>query len=130
MPAAKSGGRKFRNDIILVVSLLLAVSLIGIAVFLSGEDGEYVSVTHNGNPWGEFSLAKDEEINIVTGESGECYNVLVIKDGEAYVKEASCPDGICSSHRPISRTGESIVCLPNRIVITVKASQEESDIIS
>lgn len=130
MPAAKSGGRKFRNDIILVVSLLLAVSLIGIAVFLSGEDGEYVSVTHNGDSWGEFSLAKDEEINIVTGEDGECYNILVIKDGEAYVKEASCPDGICSSHRPISRTGESIVCLPNRIVITVKASQDESDIIS
>ena len=35
------------------------------------------------------------------------------------MENASCPDGICVSHRPIFRDGESIVCLPNRVVITV-----------
>lgn len=129
MPAAKSGGRKFRNDIILVVSLLLAVSLIGIAVFLSGADGESVTVTLDGREWGTFPLSSDAQIEIISGEGGDSYNVLVIENGEAYVREASCPDGICSAHRPISRTGESIICLPNKVVVTVNAQGDE-DIIS
>ena len=38
---------------------------------------------------------------------------------------ASCPDGICAAHKPISREGESIVCLPHRVVITVRTVEDE-----
>ena len=44
------------------------------------------------------------------------------KNGEAYVSEADCPDGICAAHRPISHVGETIVCLPHRVVIKVETS--------
>ena len=129
MPAAQSGGRKFRNDIILILSLLVVFSLVGLFVFLSGEDGVSVSVTLDGKAWGTFPLSEDREIEIISGKAGDGYNILVIENGHAYVKAASCPDGICSAHRPISRSGESIICLPNKVVVTVNAQGEE-DIIS
>ena len=129
MPAVSDGGRKFRNDIILILSLLVIFSLVGLFVFLSGEDGVSVSVTLDGKAWGTFPLSEDREIEIISGKAGDGYNILVIENGHAYVKTASCPDGICSAHRPISRSGESIICLPNKVVVTVNAQGDE-DIIS
>ena len=62
--------------------------------------------------------------------NGEGYNLLVIEGGKAFVKSASCPDGICSSHRAVSKDGESIICLPNKVVIEIRArGQEQPDII-
>ena len=61
----------------------------------------------------------DLAISYYTGADGKHRNRLVICDGKAYMETATCPDGICVAHRPIFRNGESIVCLPNRVVITV-----------
>ena len=51
--------------------------------------------------------------------------IMYIKDGKAYVETATCPDGICAGHSPIHREGESIVCLPHRVVITVISASPE-----
>ena len=119
MSADTLGRHKRRNDLILIVSLLLILSLIGASVLLFREEGDTVRVTVDGKLYGVYSLSEDLSVDIRTGENGEHLNRLIIKDGKAYVEEASCPDGICAAHRPIFREGESIVCLPNRVVITV-----------
>ena len=81
--------------------------------------------------YGIYPLHTDLTLSIRTGESGEEENLLVIRDGQAYVESATCPDGICAAHKPISREGESIVCLPHRVVITVRTTDgEEPDIIA
>lgn len=48
------------------------------------------------------------------------YNVLVIHNGTAAVTEASCPDGICVKHKSISLRNESIVCLPNKVIVEIR----------
>ena len=124
-PAAK---RKRRNDVILVVGLLLVIFAAGLALFLFRSVGDTVTVTVNGEKYAEYSLSEDREIEIRVGEG---YNVLVIEEGRAYVKNASCPDGICSSHRPISHDGESIICLPNKVVIEIRTTEtDQPDIIA
>ena len=122
MPTAKSGRRKWLNDIIFIVALLFVVSLVGVCVFLALGEGDSVSVTVDGKLYGTYSLSKDARVEIRTGDKGQHINVLVIKDGKAYVEEASCPDGICAFHNAIHREGESIVCLPHKVVITVVSS--------
>ena len=37
---------------------------------------------------------------------------------------AECPDQICVKHRAIFREGESIICLPNEIVVTIRGGEE------
>ena len=91
-------------------------------------EGSSVTVTVDGKLFGKYSLNEKRSIEIKT-ENG--YNVLVIDNGVAYVKEASCPDGICSSHRPVRYNGQSIICLPNKVVIEVSSdSQGQPDIIA
>ena len=124
MPTAKSGGRKFRNDIIFISVLLAVVLLAGAAVFFLRGEGDTVTVEVEGQIFGTYSLSEDRTVEIRTGKEGEELNLLIIKDGKAFVETATCPDGICAAHKPIFREGESIVCLPHRVVITVSSASK------
>lgn len=124
-PTVKNGGRLFRNDIIFIVVLLLSVSVLGLFFYLFRGEGDRVVVTVDGNVFGTYSLTEDIIVEIRTGEQDAELNRLVIKNGEAYVETATCPDGICAGHKPISREGESIVCLPHKVVITVYAAEKD-----
>ena len=103
-------------------------ALVGLGFYLFRSGGDTVSVTVDGVLYGEYSLGDDRTVEIFS-EGG--YNILVIENGKAHVESASCPDGICAAHKPISRDGESIVCLPNKVVITASARDNSApDIIS
>lgn len=116
-----------KNDVILICALLVVALLAGSALLLFRGEGDTVSVKIDGEVVYEFSLTEDRTLEIET-DGG--YNLLIIEDGKARVERASCPDGICSSHRPISRDGESIICLPNKVVVEVHATKgDEPDII-
>lgn len=125
MPVAKSVGRKFRNDLIFTVALLVLASAVGLSFFFLRGEGNTVSVTVDGVLFGSYPLSQDTEVEIRTGVDGENVNLLVIRDGKASVTHASCPDGICAAHRPISRNGESIVCLPHRVAITISTVETD-----
>ena len=68
---------------------------------------------------GEDDLSGKENIQRIEipGKVGKC--ILVISDGKADMESADCPNQICVHHSAISHTGETIVCLPNRVVIEV-----------
>lgn len=62
------------------------------------------------------------------GEGESFRNLLVIKDGKASMKEADCPDKICVAHKPICKKGETIVCLPHKVVVEVRGEDHHDDI--
>lgn len=107
-----------KADIILIA---VTVAIAGILlVFLYGvnnSSGAYVQVEINGFVTKTLPLDTDTAFEIITDGDGR--NTLVIEDGNAKVTEANCPDGICKNHAKIHRNGESIICLPHRVVITV-----------
>ncbi|MBR4295647.1 MAG: NusG domain II-containing protein [Clostridia bacterium] len=121
--AEENSKRKIKNDIIFIVALILIVALGTLCYFLFGREGDMVKVTIDGELFGEYSLSEDNVIEIRWGES---FNILVIENGKARIESASCPDGICVSHRAISRSGESIICLPNKVVVSVSFSDEKN----
>ncbi len=109
-----------RNDIILVVILAVSALLVWLCFSLFSREGSWVVVTVNGEETARYPLSEHREVRL---ESDGGYNVLVIKDGEADVIEASCPDGLCVDFRPISKDGETIVCLPNKTVVSIEAEE-------
>lgn len=126
-PAARANLKR-RNDIILIAVLMLSLLAVSLVLFLSRTEGDTVTVSLDGQFYDEYSLHEDRIVEI---RNGEGYNILVIEGGRAYVKKASCPDGICSAHRPIGNSGESIICLPNKVVIEVRSAGKTSpDIIA
>ena len=110
-----------RGDILLIAAILLISLLFGVYLFAFRPEGDTVRVTIDGKLYGVYAIDEDRIEEIYTAEDTARHNRLVIRDGKAYMESASCPDGICVGHRPISRSGESIVCLPNRVVVTVTA---------
>lgn len=114
--------RKRRNDLIFIAVLVVLMILIGAGMYFLRGVGDTVTVTVDGVLYGTYPLAVDTAMDIVTDNGG--YNRLVIRDGAAYMEAADCPDGICAAHRPISRNGESIVCLPHRVVVTVVTADD------
>lgn len=115
-----------KNDVILI-ALLLVVALLtagGMRIWQMNntKDTANVVVTIDGEVYGTYPLSKDrtERIELPDGS----YNILVISDGYADVTEASCPDQICVKHNHIRYSKESIVCLPNKVVVTVEGGEE------
>lgn len=112
------GKNRTLNDILLCVVVLL-VALIAFLVFKATmKDGNFAVVLIDGEEKYRYSLSENGEHLI---KNGEFENLLVIKDGKASVNSANCKDKICVSHREISSAGESIVCLPHKLVVSIEA---------
>ena len=106
--------KKYKRDLIVVVSLLAVSVITLLLVFLLGKNGEFVSVEVNGKEVGVYPLSTDAEISINGGT-----NILKIEGGKAYITSADCPDHTCMNTGKISRVGQSIICLPNKVTVTV-----------
>lgn len=120
--------KKYKKDIIFISIIILVVICIFLVINLCKKTGEYVVVIHNGNEVAKYSLNTNQEIRLNFVENK--YNILVIEDGKAYIKEASCPDKFCINQSTISKTGETITCLPNKTVIKVIGGNQEVDVVS
>lgn len=114
-----TGKGRIKNDILLICALFAVSAAALVYLFVFRSSGDTVRVTVDGELYGTYSLSQSISEDIRTGENASELNRMVISDGKAYMEHASCPDGICVSHRPIFRDGESIVCLPNKVVVTV-----------
>lgn len=112
--------RKRRNDVIFIAALVAVIAIAGACLYLFRGEGNTVIVSVDGKVISTYALNENRTEDIRTGKDG--LNRLVIKDGKAWVETASCPDGICAAHKPIHRDGESIVCLPNKVVVTIEAT--------
>ena len=102
----------FRAAIILIAAAILAFQ------FFSQSDGEHrVEVTVDGESFGTYDLSEDQTVEI------NDTNRLIIEGGEARMEWADCPDQVCVNHRAVERDGESIICLPNKVVVSVESSE-------
>lgn len=108
-----------KNDWILGGGIVLAAGMILLFQLLRDSGGaKEVTISVDGDVFGTYSLEEDQTVEI----GGT--NRLVIEDGTARMEWADCPDQICVNHRPVSRNGESIICLPNEVVVSVKGGEE------
>lgn len=109
--------RKSKNTLFLAIAFL-AASMIGSLFFMTtGKKGAEVLVAVDGKEYYKGSLFVEKELQIREG------NTLLIRNGKADMTEADCPDQICVKHEPISLAGETIICLPNRVVVTIVSDE-------
>lgn len=124
--------------IVLVAAGLAASALLAVSHADAGA-GAKVVIESGGKLFAEYPLSEDTEL-VVPAPQGvsysdpksapadagdECtqyryFNIVRISGGRVTVSAASCRNQVCTKHRGISKTGESLVCLPNRLVVTIK----------
>ena len=107
--------KKERNDRMFIVGIIVCAVLLTAAFLQKGSSiGTTVVVSVDGEEYGRYSLLKEQVVQI--GDA----NTLVIHNHEADMLFAECPDQICVKHTPITDTDENIICLPNKVVVTIE----------
>ncbi len=111
-----------KKDFVLaaVIAIIAGISALMVMFAQSGA-GTSVRVTVDGALYGEYSLSGEQSIFI---DSASGYNRLVIENGSVYMAEADCPDKYCMDYKPVSRGGETIICLPHRLVVEVTGTRD------
>ena len=109
-----------KKDVVLILTvLLIAGAAFGVHEFAGGDGADTVTVKVDGKVTGTYPLAKDQKIRINGGT-----NILTIKNGKAKMTDADCPDQLCVHQKAASKNHESIICLPNKVVVEVDGSEE------
>lgn len=109
---------KRRTDLIVIGSLLLLALALYLLIGATRRQGGEVVVRVDGVVTEHHALSADG-IYPLNGGS----NVLVIADGQAWLSDANCPDLLCVKQGKVRYTGQTIVCLPNRLTVTVEGGE-------
>lgn len=115
---------KLRKADLLLLAAALVFGAVLAAVLLLRSPGGTVQVRVAGAITAGYPLDVDASYTIIGVNGGT--NLLVIEDGAARIEEASCPDGVCVHTGRIRRNGQSIVCLPNQVVVEIVSDTENS----
>ncbi|MBQ9272960.1 MAG: NusG domain II-containing protein [Mogibacterium sp.] len=130
-----------KADIILFIVLVLTGLAASAALSLSHSDAgadARVIIESGGDLYARYPLSEDRTVVVpapkqISSDSSaadkdaspsdqyDYYNVVEISGGTVSVTEASCKNQVCVKHGAISGTGESIVCLPNRLVVRIES---------
>ncbi|MBQ7242355.1 MAG: NusG domain II-containing protein [Firmicutes bacterium] len=124
-----SENRKIKYDLIFIVIALCAAAVLYFSGVLSqGDKGAYAVIYIDGRENGRYALDADDSF-VVKTDAGE--NQVVISGGKVSVTDADCPDKLCVKQGEIDRQGETIVCLPHKLVVEIEGgAPPEFDVIS
>ena len=103
-------------DIVLIAAL---VAVCFCAWILPRPQGKTAQVSVDGKIVATLPLSEDGVFSLENGMK------VVVEKGTVRVTHSTCRDGICEKTGAISKEGQSIFCLPNRISVVI--SQEEVD---
>ena len=112
--------KTIRNDLILILALLLLAGGLYLALNLGRREGGVVVVRVDGVETERHSLAVDGTFPLNGGS-----NILVIENGSAWLTDANCPDLLCVKQGKVHYTGQVITCLPNRLTVTVEGGESD-----
>lgn len=104
---------KTQDKKLILILLLIAAALMALVYLRPKTAGSRVRVSVNNQVIGVYDL--QEPLFLDAG----AHNHFIIENGAVYMQHADCPDQLCVKQAPISREGETIVCLPNKVILEV-----------
>lgn len=113
------------GDVIIIAALLALTTLLLVLSLLPQQTARVAVVTVDGEIVVRLPLDVDTQYTI--SENGHI-NVIEVSDGKVRMLDANCPDGTCIGQGWISDGAEVIVCLPNRVAVTLEGSSDDGRI--
>lgn len=112
-----------KHDFYLILAVCVAIGAAFLFYFLHPAGGDTVVIYKDGSVFSALSLSKDAVVNV------DGKNTVVIENGEVFMESADCPDQLCIRQGRISDSRREIVCLPNRVTVSI-SGQSEVDSVS
>ena len=116
-----------RKDALLLIMIIVGAAIVGTVMWFmrNSDKPEQVTVKVDGNVVYSESLSKDIEYKVDGYDGG--YNIVVVQDSKVSVKEADCPDKVCMNSGQISKSGDTIVCMPHKVVVEIEGGEGTVD---
>lgn len=137
-----------KADVLLILGCLLAALLLGLFFMVCRKHGSIACVSCDGVEIVQIDLGQagaagqtqyylilyteEQDAEIVQSEDvpevprDRSYNLFSVTEGIVAMESADCRDQICVRHKPISASGESVICLPHRLVIEISGGDDMS----
>lgn len=109
-----------------IIFLLFIASFSTLFFFATGSKGAQAELRISGKVIKTFDLNKNQTWTYRDKDGDN--NKIQVKNGEIAVVEANCKDQIDVQRGCISKTGETIVCLPHNLVIEVMSGQKDEQV--
>lgn len=109
--------RRYKYDLFVIIGIIAVVALS--FLIRPQTSAHYVVITRNKKEYGKYDLRVDQKIKI------DDENTLQIKNNEVKMIQATCPDRLCIKQGAISKKGQSIICLPHKLIVEVVSGDED-----
>ncbi len=111
---------KYIADFALFCAVMLIAAVALIAGRLVRSDGTSAVVRLNSKEYAALSLNENAKLDV------EGLLTVAVENGEVYVLNAQCPDKLCERHSRISKSGETIACLPFGITVEIVGAEYDA----
>ena len=120
----------FKKMDIVIIICLIGISFLPHLIFAININKNYDSihaiVKVDGKVYKEISLSSLKEDDTFTVETSKGNNTISVKDKSISITHADCHDSLCVKQGSISKVGDTIVCLPHKLIIEIKGKEEDS----
>ena len=120
----------FKKMDIVIIICLIGISFLPHLIFAININKNYDSVHAivkvDGKVYKEISLSSLKEDDTFTVETSKGNNTISVKDKSISITHADCHDSLCVKQGSKSKVGDTIVCLPHKLIIEIKGKEEDS----
>ncbi len=116
-----------KADIVLFATLMIIGISLSVLSFKSATPAKSVVVTVDGELYGTYDIEENQTIKVTENNHT---NKITIKDGRVQMSYSDCKNQVCVKDGSISKTNQTIVCLPNKVMIEITGGEEEIDAVS
>ena len=115
-----------RGDMILIGIVIVAALAFIVPKWLLQDTSEnlhngnmYAEITVDGKLYKQVEITEEEQIIEVKTDDG--YNTLKVHNNGIEMIDADCPDKVCLGFGFVTHKGDTIVCLPHRVLVELKS---------
>lgn len=114
---------KLGDKLLFIIICVTTIAYLGLSRLSEPDiDTLYVQISQNGTILHKLQLKDIEETKLTFEWDGK-YNIVKITNEYVEIIEANCPNQQCVIQGRINRPGQSIICLPHRLVVELKANE-------
>src|SRR5690625_2750127 len=124
--------KKVKTGYFIIVALLVLLSFVPLAIFTyqnnasANGDNLHVVVSADGEVVHEMELKNDHTREVYEYVDDHGHENTVVREGQTvYMADANCTDFLCVQQGEITEVGETIVCLPNRVLVEIVSGEDE-----
>jgi hypothetical protein len=110
-----------------IAGIAVSVGIVLASFFLVYSGGSGAARVEVSAPGGEWVYALDEDRHLdFPGPLG--VTTVEIRDGAVRISSSPCPNQPCVASGAVSKPGQWIACLPNKILVRIEGSGEEEGV--